>query len=75
VKPQRTLGGIAFGVYLLGLGMLAGAALDRMRFDVQRTSVLARYEQALRDWKTYRMAFEKDAGLVRQAPQTSASRP
>ena len=25
--------------------------------------------------KTYRMAFEKDAALIRQAPQTSASRP
>jgi len=55
--------------------MLAGTALDRMRFDVQRTAVLARYEQALRDWKTYRMAFEKDAALVRLEPQTSASRP
>ena len=59
----------------MGLGMLAGTALDRMRFDVQRTAVLARYEQALHDWKTYRMAFEKDAGLLRLEPQTSASRP
>ena len=46
-----------------------------MRFDVQRTEVLARYEQALREWKTYRIAFEKDAGLVRLESQTSASRP
>jgi hypothetical protein len=55
--------------------MLVGTVLDRMRFDVQRTAVLTRYEQALREWKTYRMAFEKDAALIRQAPQTSASRP
>ena len=55
--------------------MLVGTELDRMRFDVQRTAVLTRYEQALREWKTYRMAFEKDAALIRQAPQTSASRP
>ena len=73
--PQKTLVGIAVGVYLVGLGMLAGTALDRMRFDAQRTAVLARYEQALRDWKTYRMAFEKDAALVRLEPQTSASPP
>jgi hypothetical protein len=75
VKPQKTLVAIAVGVYLLGFGMLVGMALDRMRFDVQRTAALTRYEQALREWKTYRMAFEKDAALIRQEPQTSASRP
>ena len=48
--------------------MLVDMALDRMRFDVQRTAVLARYEQALREWKTYRMVFEKDAALIRQDP-------
>ena len=46
-----------------------------MRFDVQRTAVLTRYEQALREWKTDRMAFEKDAASIRQETQTSASRP
>jgi hypothetical protein len=66
---------IAVGVSLLGFGMLVGMALDRMRFDVQRTAVLTGYEQALREWKTYRMAFEKDAALIRQEPRTTASRP
>jgi hypothetical protein len=70
VKPQQTLVAIAIGVYLLGFGMLVGMALDRMRFDVQRTAVLARYEQALGEWKTYRMVFEKDAASIRQEPQT-----
>jgi hypothetical protein len=64
---------IAVGVYLLGFGMLVGMALDRMRFDGQRTAVLTHYEQALRDWNTYRMAFEKDAAVIRREPQTSAS--
>ena len=48
--------------------MLVGAVLDRMRFDAQRTAVLTRYEQALREWKTYRMVFEKYAALIRQEP-------
>jgi hypothetical protein len=75
VKPQKTLLAIMVGVYLLGFGMLVGTVLDRMRFDVQRTAVLTRYEQALSEWQTYRMAFEKDAASIRQEPQTSASRP
>ena len=75
MKPQKTLVAIAVGVYLLGFGMLVGIVLDRMRFDGQRTAVLTHYEQALREWKTYRMAFEKDAASIRQEPQTSVSRP
>ena len=46
MKRPKTLVAIAVGAYLLGFGMLAGMALDRMRFDVQRTAVLTRYEQA-----------------------------
>jgi hypothetical protein len=66
VKPHKTLLAIIVGVYLLGFGILVGVVLDRMRFDVQRTAVLTRYEQALREWKTDRMAFEKDAASIRQ---------
>ena len=75
MKPHKTLIAIAVGVYLLGFGILVGMMLDRMRFDGQRTAVLTRYEQALGEWKTYRMAFEKDAASIRQEPRTSASHP
>ena len=75
MKPQKPLVAIAVSVYLLGFGMLVGMALDRMRFDGQRTAVLSRYEQTLREWKTYRMAFEKDTASIRQEAQTAASRP
>ena len=37
-----------------------------MRFDGQRRAVLTRYEQAFSEWKTYRMAFEKDAASIGQ---------
>jgi hypothetical protein len=44
VKRQRTVVAIAVGVYLRGFGMLVGMALDRMRFDMERTAVLTRHE-------------------------------
>ena len=60
---------IAIGVYLLVVGVLAGMTIDRMRYDVQRSEVLARYEEALHEWQAYRMALEKEEA----APKASAS--
>ena len=51
---------LAIGVYLLLVGMLVGMTIERMRYDVQRSEVLVRYEQALHEWQAYRMALEKD---------------
>jgi hypothetical protein len=55
----KTVLGILLGGYLLGVGVLTGMVLDRMRFDQQRSDVLGRYEQALREWHSYRIALEK----------------
>ena len=41
--------------------MLAGVVVDRMLFDKQRSKVLDRYEQALKDWHSFQMILEKDA--------------
>ena len=57
----KTVVGILFGVYLVGVGMLAGVVIDRMRFDRQRSEALGRYEHALREWQSHRMALEKSA--------------
>ena len=57
--------GVGLGVYLLGMGMFIGIVIERMRFDGQRSEVLARYEGALREWQTYRIAIEKDAASPR----------
>ena len=62
MKARRIVIGAGLGVYLVGLGMLAGVALDRMRFDRQRSEVLARYDQAVRDRQGYQIALEKRAG-------------
>jgi len=56
---QKPLIGILLGVYLVVVGMLIGVAVDRMRYDRQRSEVLGRYEGALREWHTYRIALEK----------------
>jgi hypothetical protein len=57
--------GILLGVYLVGVGILAGMVIDRMRFDRQRSEVLGRYEQALREWQTFRIALEQGAARQR----------
>jgi hypothetical protein len=59
MRTRKVILHIAVGVYLVGLGMVTGMALDRMRFDRQRSEVIGRYEQALREWHAVRMALEK----------------
>jgi len=51
--------GIGLGLYLLGFGMLAGATVERMRFDHKRSQMLARYERAIRQWHAFRIELEK----------------
>ena len=51
--------GIGLALYLLGFGMLAGATVERMRFDHKRAQMLARYEQAIRQWHAFRIELEK----------------
>jgi hypothetical protein len=50
---------IVIGAYLLGVGMLGGVVIDRMLYDRQRSAVLGRYEEALREWHAYQMTLEK----------------
>ena len=56
---RRVVLGIVLSAYLLGLGVLAGIALERMRFDRQRIEVLRRYDETVREWRSVRMALEK----------------
>ena len=58
---RKAVIGLGLVAYLLGFGILVGVAIDRMQYDRQRSDVLGRYEQTLREWQTYRMALEKDA--------------
>lgn len=34
-------------------------AIERMRFDHKRAIVLARYDEALREWHAFRMTLER----------------
>jgi hypothetical protein len=62
VETRRLALGVGVGLYLVGLGVLGGMALDRMRYDHQRSEVLARYEQGLTRLNALRMALEQLAG-------------
>jgi hypothetical protein len=55
---KKALIGIV-GLYLVGFGMLAGVAVERMRFDHKRADLVARYDEALREWHAFRMELEK----------------
>jgi len=59
VNARKALCGIGLGMYLVGFGMLAGVAVERMRFDHERAEVLARYDEALREWHAFRIALEQ----------------
>ena len=63
---RKALIGIGLGLYLVGFGMLAGVAVERMRFDHKRADVLDRYDEALREWHAFRMELER---IVDQHPE------
>jgi len=56
---RKALIGIGLGLYLVGFGMLAGVAVERMRFDHKRAGVLDRYDEAIREWHAFRMELER----------------
>ena len=58
---RKAVVGIAVAAYLFGMGVLAGTALERMRFDRQRLEVLGRFEDSVREHHMLRMALEKQA--------------
>ena len=63
---RKALIRIGLGLYLVGFGMLAGVAVERMRFDHKRADVLDRYDEALREWHAFRMELER---IVDQHPE------
>jgi hypothetical protein len=62
MKTRRIVLAFGVGAYLVSFGMLTGMVVERMRFDRQRSEVLARYERAVTDLNAHRIALEKLAG-------------
>ena len=50
---------IGIGLYLLVLGMLVGTLAERIRFDLRRGPVLARYDALLRERNARFMEIER----------------
>jgi len=51
----------ALSLYLLALGFAGGMASERIRFDRERTAVLHRYDDAVRQWHAFLMRAERRA--------------
>jgi len=52
---------VGLSLYLLTLGVAGGVALERIRFDRQRAAVLHRYDEAVQEWRAFRMRSEQQA--------------
>ena len=59
-RPQVVIvTGVA--VYLLAMAFACGMAVERIRFDQRRTSMLDRYNDTIREWHDFRMLTERQA--------------
>lgn len=70
-KRVRVVAGLA--LYLVILGFAGGIAAERIRFDRQRTAVLHRYDEAVRDWHQFLIGAEMQAA-ARPAGSAQAAR-
>ena len=64
---RRTVLVAMLAMYFTGLGILGGVTVERMRFDVERDRVLARYTQAAERLRGHLMAIEHDVAARRGA--------
>jgi hypothetical protein len=64
----RRLLRIGGALYLLGVGMLAGVLVERLRFDGRRAEILGRYQAALQANHADLMAIELTAQAHARQP-------
>jgi hypothetical protein len=62
---RRTVLGGGLAVYLLVAGFAGGMAAERIRFDRERTGMLARYDEAGREWHAILIRVEHAAEAAR----------
>ena len=48
---------VGLGVALLGVGILGGVVIERVRFEPERAAVLKRYEREVHDWRERSLTF------------------
>lgn len=68
-RPVRIPIALLLGVFLVGMGVLGGMAIGAMRFDQQRSTILAQLDGASTRVHALLMQMEKDAarGMSRDA--------
>ena len=64
MSPRRIVLGVVLGLYLLGLGVLVGVVVERMRFDQGRLARLAELDAATSRVRAHLMLLEKDANVT-----------
>jgi hypothetical protein len=55
---RRILAAGGLGLYALGVAFAIGMVTEHIRFDRERTAVLARYDEAVRQWHQFLMEAE-----------------
>lgn len=67
-RARWTVGGVVFGLYTFGVGVLIGVAVDRWRFDQARDAVLDRYCGAVTHLHAQIMAHEIGSSCQQSGP-------
>jgi hypothetical protein len=73
-RGRRIVLGVVVGMYLLGLGGLVGAVIERIRFDYRRDAIVARYDNLLRARNATLMTIERQIARGARTTSTEADR-
>jgi hypothetical protein len=59
ITRRRMMVAAGLALYLLAVGFAGGMAAERIRFDRERGIVLARYDEAVKQWHQFLMRAER----------------
>jgi hypothetical protein len=69
---RRIVLAVIIGMYLLGVGGLVGALIERIRFNYRRDAVVARYDDLLRSRNATLMTIEREIAQESRTTDTDS---
>jgi hypothetical protein len=72
MENRRSVFGVV-GLYLLGVGVLTGMLIERIRFDEARSVLLTRLDQDAHRLRERLMAIEGETVVERKGPRGNGS--